>query len=69
MIFCSNYNTLMPENIEKTCTYDVNKAKSHYYDTQKMQIIYAFLLKSRYYDAQKYSLLKQNHIAMILKKY
>ena len=59
----------MTENIEKTCIYDVDKAKSPYYDTQKMQEIYDFLLKSHYYDAQKYSLLKQNHVAMIPKNF
>ena len=40
--------------LKKTCIYDVAKAKSQYYDAQKIQIIYDFLLKSPYYDAQKY---------------
>ena len=31
----------------------VAKAKS-YYDTQKIQLIYGFVLKSPYYDFQKY---------------
>ena len=43
---------MMPENIEKTCIQDVAKVKSHY-STQKIQIIYEFLLKSQYYDARK----------------
>ena len=30
------------------------KAKSPYYDAQKILIIYDFMLKSHYYDAQKY---------------
>ena len=44
----------MPEKNKKTCTYDVAKAKSHIYDTQKIHIFDDFLLKSHYYDAQKY---------------
>ena len=52
------------------CIEDVDNVNSYYYDTQKIQIIYDFLLKSHYYDAQKkYLLPKQHHITKIPKKY
>ena len=44
----------MPAKNEKTCTYDVTKAKSQYYDAQKKHIFDDYLLKSQYYDAKKY---------------
>ena len=66
----------MPKIIEKTCTYGVTKAKSHYYDAQKIQIIYDFLLKSFYSKAQKYwknyvlnAWPRQNHATIMPKKY
>ena len=43
----------MPENIEKKCILLVAKAKSQYFDAQKIQIIYEFLLTSHYHDSQK----------------
>ena len=63
-------------NEKKTCTYDVAKVKSYYYDAQKIQTIYDFLLKSPYNDARKSwkkhvlkTLLRQTHTTMMPKKY
>ena len=43
-----------PKILKKTCTEYGAKAKSPYYDAQKILVIYDFLLKSHYYDAQEY---------------
>ena len=39
------YPTMMPENIKKNMYLDVANAKSPYYNAQKIQIIYGFLVK------------------------
>ena len=65
MIFLSNSSLFKKKMCEKVKKFNMylRPARTYlihrfprYYDTQKIQITYDFLLKSQYYDTQKYEI-------------
>ena len=53
MMFCQHHNSMMSEKSDKIKYLRRHQGKITLLDTQKIQLIYKFLLKSHYYDARK----------------